>query len=119
MLETLTEKHVMDVCMKKVVDPELDKMQKALDKRLDDYMLEFHRHPITYNHYLTDCVQALKEERSRAEVASRCRQLFNNRGQLTGRDIELIVDTVVQTKERNMDDLAAQDLVDYTKHITR
>ena len=77
--------------------------------------LEFHRHPITYSHYLTDTVQALKEERFRAEVASRCRQLFNNRGQLTSRDIELIVDTVVQTKERNMDDLAAQDLVDYTE----
>jgi hypothetical protein len=115
MLETLTEKHVMDVCMKKVVDPELNKMQKALDKRLDDYMLEFHRHPITYNHYLTDCVQAVREERLRAEVASRFRQLFNSRGQLTGRDIELIVDTVVETKERNMDDLAAQDLVDYTE----
>ena len=115
MLETLTEKHVMDVCMKEVVDPELDKMQKALDKRLDDYMLEFHRHPITYNHYLTDTVQALKEKRFRAEVASRCHQLFINRGQLTSRDIELIVDTVVQTKERNMDDLAAQDLVDYTE----
>ena len=119
MLETLTEKHVMDVCMKKVVDPELDKMQKALDKRLDDYMLEFHRHPITYNHYLTDTVQALKEERFRAEVASRCHQLFNNRGQLTSRDIELIVDTVVQTKERNMDDLAARDLVDYAEAYSK
>ena len=31
-LETLTEKHVMDVCLKKVIDPELDTMQKALDK---------------------------------------------------------------------------------------
>ena len=76
-------------------DPELDKMQKALDRRLDDYMQEFNRHPITYNHYLTDCVQALKEGRLRDEVTSRCRQLFNDRGQLTARDIGLIVNAVV------------------------
>ena len=115
MLETLMEQHVMDVCMKKVVDPELDKMQKALDRRLDDYMQEFYRHAITYNHYLTDCVQALKEGRLRDEVASRCRQLFNDRGQLTARDIGLIVNAVVQTKERDMDNLAAQDLADYAE----
>ncbi|KAF2716113.1 vacuolar sorting protein [Polychaeton citri CBS 116435] len=114
-LEVVAEDQVRDACMRSVIDLELEEMQKAAEERLNEYMQEFRRQPITYNHYLTETVQAVRYERERDEATARCQKLLETRRQLTLLDVRLIVDTLVQRREPNMDNLAAQDLADYTK----
>jgi len=114
-LEAIVEDDIGEICMKVVIDPALKKMQEVMGERLHDYMLEFRRQPITYNHYLTGTVQGLRHKRERDEAVTRCRSLFKSRNELTIHDVGLIADIAVPRKERNMDDLAAQTLADYAE----
>nr|POF13789.1 interferon-induced gtp-binding protein mx2 [Quercus suber] len=112
-LGAVAEDDVRDICVATVVDPEMEKMQKAMEVRLMEYMLEFSRHPITYNHYLTETVQAVKQKRDREDAVDRLRQILRSRPTLSSHDVDLIVDAVLPKSKPNMDDLGAQDLADY------
>ena len=114
-LELVADEHVREVCMKMIIDPQLEDMQKILEGRLDEYMQTFRRQPITYNHYLTETVQAARKQRQRVDAVTRCRQLFQVHTTLTVRDIALIADAVIDNNEPDMDELAAQNLADYAE----
>ncbi|EMC97245.1 hypothetical protein BAUCODRAFT_444961 [Baudoinia panamericana UAMH 10762] len=119
MLETITEDYICDACMKAVIDPELESMQQAMETRLTEYMQEFRRQPITYNHYLTETVQAARYGREHHEAIQRCRELLKSRGTLTLQDVGLIVDAVVPRREPDMENIAARSLADYAEAYYR
>lgn len=114
-LSAVAEPHVRDACLRTLVDPALERMQRAMAARLKDYLGTFERHPITYNHYLTENAQKIRGEREREASLARCRRLFGERedGCLTIADLERLVNAVLPKSEPNMDALAAQNLADY------
>jgi energy-coupling factor transporter ATP-binding protein EcfA2 len=115
-LNEVAEQDVRDICLKKIVDPDLVLMQEEMTTRLDDYMLEFRRQPITYNHYLTETVQKVKYEREYAEARVRCTALFADSERLSSSDVDWITRTIIKKPtEPDMDAIAAQELTDYTE----
>nr|POE96519.1 interferon-induced gtp-binding protein mx [Quercus suber] len=112
-LGAVAEDHVCNACMATVIDPELEKMQRAMEERMNEYMLEFSRQPMTYNHYLTEAIQAAKYKRDREDALVRYRQMLESRPDFSSPDAELIVDTVLPKSKPDMDEIAAQTLTDY------
>ena len=84
--------------------------------RLETYMDEYHRQPITYNHYLTENVQAARIQRQRAKVTAGFLKVFNQRqGSIDLQDIDSLVSVMIGDDTPGMDDLAAQELADYAQ----
>lgn len=68
-------------------------------------------HPVTYNHYLTETVQAVRNARSK----ERLRMALNsaaNRGQVTG-TVDWILSYAMTATEPDMERVAASDAIDY------
>ena len=97
------------------IGPKFEKVRSALMDRLDTYMHEYHRQPITYNHYLTENVQATRMRRRREEAITGCREVLNQRGSIGLSDIDLLVSAIVGDHTPGMDDLAAQELAEYAR----
>jgi hypothetical protein len=114
-LGDITEVNVADKCVDIIIGPKLEDMRSVLMERLDTYMHEYQRQPITYNHYLTENVQAVRMRRRREEALAGCRKILNQHGSIELHNVELLVSAVVGEHQPGMDDLAAQDLADYAK----
>jgi hypothetical protein len=115
-LNEVAEEDVRDVCIERIVAPELEKMQQDMTKRLDDYMNALRHQPITYNHYLTETVQEVRYGRAYSTARARYEKLLKDGAKLTILDIDLITKTiVVKNNEPDMDSVAARELADYAE----
>jgi hypothetical protein len=111
----VADANVAEKCMDMIIGPKFEDVRSALMDRLDTYMHEYHRQPITYNHYLTENVQAGRMRRRRAEATAGCRKVLSQRGSIDLQDIDLLVIAIIRDYTPGMDDLAAQELADYTQ----
>lgn len=114
-LADIADVNVADKCMDMIIGPEFEDVRSVLMERLDTYMDEYHRQPITYNHYLTENVQAARVRRRREEATAGCRQVLSQRGSIDLQDIDLLVSAIIGDHTPGMDDLAAQELADYAQ----
>jgi hypothetical protein len=115
-LNEVAEVDVRDVCIEKIVAPEMAKMQQDMTKRLDDYMNALRHQPITYNHYLTETVQTVRYERAYTTARARYEKLLRDGAKLTVQDVDAITRTiVVKNNEPDMDAVAARELADYAE----
>jgi hypothetical protein len=114
-LGDVADTNVAEKCMDVVIGPKFEDVRSVLMDRLDTYMHEYHRQPITYNHYLTDNVQAARMRRRRAEATAGCRKVLSQRGSIDLQDIDLLVSAIIGDHTPGMDDLAAQELADYAQ----
>nr|POE74764.1 interferon-induced gtp-binding protein mx2 [Quercus suber] len=114
-LESIAEPHVREECLRSVVDPALETMQRTMNTRLNEYLATFERHPITYNHYLTETVQKTRRDRDRESLIARCRESLAGRHYtpVAHTDVEGIVDRLLTKTEPDMDIVAAEQLADY------
>lgn len=114
-LDEIAETSVRVACMEVVIGPKLEDMRSALEERLRSYMHEYFQQPITYNHYLTENVQAARMQRRREEASSKCRDVMNRHGSIDLHNIDLVISALIGDRQPDMDDLAAQDLADYAQ----
>jgi hypothetical protein len=114
-LGDVADANVAEKCMDVVIGPKFEQVRSVLMDRLDTYMHEYHRQPITYNHYLTENVQAGRMRRRRAEAITGCRKVLSQRGSIDFSDIDLLVSAIIGDHTPGMDDLAAQELADYAQ----
>jgi hypothetical protein len=114
-LGDVADANVAEKCMDVVIGPKFEQVRSVLMDRLDTYMHEYHRQPITYNHYLTENVQAGRMRRRRAEAITGCRKVLSQRGSIDFSDIDLLVSAIMGDHTPGMDDLAAQELADYAQ----
>jgi hypothetical protein len=115
-LNEVTEVDVRDICIEKIVAPELDKIQQDMVKRLDDYMQALRRQPITYNHYLTETIQEVRHERAYSTARARFEKLLRDGAKMTIQDIDLVTRTIVaKNNEPDMDGVAARELADFAE----
>lgn len=115
-LGDITDTDVSEKCLDVVIGPKFEQVRSVLMDRLNTYMHEYHRQPITYNHYLTENVQAARMQRRRAEATVGGLKVLSQRhGSIDLQDIDSLVSAIIGDHIPDMDDLAAQELADYAQ----
>lgn len=68
----LTDEITSEAILRELLDPLIDEKTKSLDPKLDEILAPHQKgHPITYNHYFTDTVQKIREERLEKDIETR------------------------------------------------
>lgn len=68
----LTDEVTSEAILRELLDPLIDEKTKLLDPKLDEILAPHQRgHPITYNHYFTEKVQEIREERLETDIEIR------------------------------------------------
>lgn len=68
----LTDEVTSEEILRELLDPLIDEKTKLLDPKLDEILAPHQRgHPITYNHYFTETVQEIREERLETDIEIR------------------------------------------------
>ncbi|CAK7273325.1 hypothetical protein SEPCBS119000_005596 [Sporothrix epigloea] len=95
-----------------LLNPAMAVLRKDMMAQLDNIMRMHHEgHPITYNHYLTDTVQKLRNERQKKRVIDVAKkyagELYRNE------TAERLANLLVAQEETDMARIAASDAIDY------
>lgn len=114
----LTDEDTVDGLFREIIDPLMQDRLKALDLKLEEVLLPYaHGHPITYNHYFTETIQATRQQRQEELITNRLSQRFKrgNEGSVqivpTGIQISDLVSTVTARPEANMDKFACSEIL--------
>lgn len=113
-VDNVTDNDVRDALFRLIIDPELDQMLKSANEKLSAFIDELGRHPITYNHYLTDTVKKAQNERLRASMKGMLTKAFDEGiGKLNRDNINWLANMILETMEPDMDRVAAETALDY------
>lgn len=83
----LTDEVTSEAILLELVDPLIDEKTKLLDPKLDEILAPHQRgHPITYNHYFTETVQKIREERLGRDIEIRLLTYFGRLGHDVGKE---------------------------------
>jgi len=78
-LAHLTDDITMESLFMEVVDPIMNQKASQVQDKLQDLMAQNQKgHPITYNHYLTETIQKVRQERTEKEVVGRLQSLLGH-----------------------------------------
>ncbi len=102
--------------LRHVINPKFDELEESLRSKADELLEPQQKgHPITYNHYFTDCVQKARETHLRRSVKTKLREFFpstvfghNHRETHTFNIEELVAVLTVQT-ETDMEKFACSE----------
>jgi hypothetical protein len=77
MLKDIVDDKSYDGLLRHIINPKFDELEHSLRSKADE-LLEPQRkgHPITYNHYFTDCVQKARETHLRKSFKKKLREFF-------------------------------------------
>ena len=108
----------MDGLFREIIDPLMQDRLKALDLKLEEILLPYvHGHPITYNHYFTETIQAIRHQRQEELILNRLNRRFGHgiEGSVQvvpqGLRISDLVSTVTARPEANMDKFACSEIL--------
>ena len=116
----LADEHTSNILLKEVIDPLMDTRLNRLNKKLDE-ILEPHRkgHPITYNHYLTETIQRVKEKRHEEQIARRLRKFLGHKDDaavenvsVKGANMKSLLSALTSHNEADMDRYACSEILD-------
>jgi hypothetical protein len=76
-LEFTADQGTRDGILRFIVNPELEKIKVALDKKAAQILVQHqHGHPITFNHYLTDNIQKARQNHCQKLLAAKLKTIF-------------------------------------------
>ena len=120
----LTDETTASNLLRNVVGPALNERAKAANEKLDEILVPYTRgHPITYNHYFTETIQKIREERHKRDIAERLRGfsgLFDTTNRNTdsvsghigaGFRIDDLVNALSYSNEADMNKYAASEIL--------
>ena len=123
-LGSLTDDKTLDRLLVEVVNPRMKERLQEVNKKLDGILLPHtHGHPITYNHYFTETVQAIRQQRQEKEIAKRLGSLFREDprylnssctvAELNGGNIKMsdLMSALTTRKEADMDKYACSEIL--------
>ena len=86
---------------------------KSLDLKLEEVLLPYiHGHPITYNHYFTENIQAKRQQRQETTITNRLGRKFGSVKAIpTGVQMADLISTVTVRSEANMDKFACSEIL--------
>ena len=123
-LSSLTDNKTLDRLLVEVVNPLMKERLQGVNRKLDDILMPYtHGHPITYNHYFTETVQTIRQQRQEKEIAKRLGSLFREDPQylnsqctvdeLNGGNIKMsdLTSALTSRKEVDMDKYACSEIL--------
>lgn len=103
----------------KIFEPALENLLENLNEKTTELLIPHQKsHPITYNHYFTETLQKLRNERSKDEYSKIVQQFFGvsslERSHYCGRqhDLSQLVIALVQRTEPDMNRFACSEALD-------
>ena len=112
-LHNIADEHVVDMCCRLVIDPELEDILESAVERVDSFLTELKRQPITYNDYFMDTVQKIRRARIEDEMRRKLeRAIETRRGTIHTEDAGWAVSGMLSESRLDMDAVAAEEVVD-------
>lgn len=117
----LTDEITSEAILRELLDPLIDEKTKLLHPKLDEILAPHQRgHPITYNHYFTDTVQKIREERLEEDIETRLLTYLGLLGHDLGKE-EINMKNIKKSKlvsalssrdRKSMDTCACSEILD-------
>lgn len=107
----LTDEDTVDGLFREIIEPLMRERLKNLDLRMEEVLLPYiHGHPITYNHYFTETIQAIRQQRQEDMFKNRLSRKF---GSPLPKSLAItdLVSTVTAPSEANMDKFACSEIL--------
>lgn len=100
------------------IDQKVNKRFEEANKALDSLLADRKRHPITYNHYYTETLQKIRQERQAKELEKKIQAfLRTDRDTISllnspSQSIHELAESLSTQSERDMDSFACSELLD-------
>ena len=117
LLDAITDHKTLVALFTYWIDRNINERFKKANQALDRLLNDRDRHPITYNHYYTDNLQKLKQERQVKELGSKIQSFLNSSSdyvQNKSFSISILAKTLSahSGNESDMDSFACSELLD-------
>ncbi|KAI4219205.1 MAG: hypothetical protein L6R40_008732, partial [Gallowayella cf. fulva] len=103
----------------KIFEPALDQLLESLNAKTTELLTPHQKsHPITYNHYFTEALQKVRNERSKSEYSSIVKNFFGVSSLESSlyinqhKDLSQLVTALVQSTEPDMNRFACSEALD-------
>ncbi|KAF7558900.1 hypothetical protein G7046_g5252 [Stylonectria norvegica] len=114
----VTDEFTYDAILEVIVTPKLDAVLEALKKRAKT-LLSPHEvgHPITYNHYFTETLQRIRQERQKTHISAALRSFFGvpelrPHSSTRSFDLAILAEKILKQSEPDMSLFAASEALD-------
>jgi hypothetical protein len=116
--DTVDDK-TLEGLLRHVINPKVNELEASLRSKVDE-ILEPQRkgHPITYNHYFTDCIQKARDMHFQNSMKKKVREFFprpqfnQNRRETHSFDIDDLVDALTTRTETDMERFSCSEATD-------
>ena len=115
LLDVLTNGETFETLFTHWIDPILTARIEKANQRLDDLLVDRERHAITYNHYYTDVLQSLREERQVKQLMEKIQNFMGSERETYSKssfNTKEMARSLATHHESDMDVFACSELLD-------
>ena len=115
LFDILTDEETFETLFTHWIDSNLTARFKRANDRLDGLLIDRERHAITYNHYYTEALQSLREDRQIKGLAEKIQHHMSSeqrQAYMNDSLISRLVRSVATQHESDMDEFACSELLD-------
>ena len=120
LISHLADEKTSEALLGRVIDPVMDQNLSKMNDKLSELLTPYRKgHPITYNHYFTETIQKVKEERREAEVARRLRTFLGRKENAAVESVKVknakvpdLLSALASSNEADMDRFACSEILD-------
>jgi GTPase SAR1 family protein len=117
LLNVLTDDETFQALFNHWIDSNTNERFKMANQRLDCLLIDRERRPITYNHYYTEVLQSLRQERMMIELKSRIQSFMGTSSNSIkvyseAVDVTRLAKSLSMQSESDMDSFACSELLD-------
>ena len=117
LFDILTDEETFETLFTHWIDPNLTARFKRANERLDGLLIDRERHAITYNHYYTEFLQSLREERQVKALGDKIQQFMGSSPEYASlkkdsSKVHKLARSLVNQHESDMDVFACSELLD-------
>ncbi|MCJ1463058.1 hypothetical protein MMC07_001662 [Pseudocyphellaria aurata] len=113
----LTDETTSKALFREIIDPRMDDKLVQLYKKLDELLDPYRSvHPITYNHYFTETIQSVRQERHQKDIERRLNTFLSQTAKTEIVDVKSfspkLVSALSSRNEADMDRNACSEILD-------
>lgn len=119
-LQDMLDDRSIEALLRQIIDPYLSKLDERLRTKANEFLKPHQMgHPITYNHYFTDTVQAIRAERAQKLMTAKLRDFFGsaypsspNGHSVIDFRMNSLIAALGSVKDQDMESFACSEAVD-------
>ena len=117
LFDILTDEETFETLFTHWIDPNLAARFERANERLDGLLIDRERHAITYNHYYTESLQSIREERQVKALAEKIQQFMGPSSESASAykntsKVSMLAKSLASQHEGDMDVFACSELLD-------